>query len=1583
MRRKWMKHVSAKTTAWILSAAMLAGACPLATSAEEEMETVESETETSEDAVSEETEETSETESTEEKSTEEVTEETTEEEEISEEKRIESFSARIGNVTKICPTIGNNGEVTFHYYPTDGEEVAEAYVKGSWDGNWGVYFNMSEDENGVWSVTTDQLALDTSYEYGIVVNGNWVGDPTNPRNGGNSQILRNPVANSDGSVTIFYYPQGNEEVTLYYKEQADSSYTGIEMTADADHSALLSASISEIGTYSYYFTVDGERKEDKNCKDAGFTISKLPEDDKTVKSPVIDGKKVTFSYFAPTADAVYAAGNMTNWGDGKKLMNYQEKTGFWTLEMELDPGDYEYKFVVDGSWVTDPRNEEEKSGNSAFSIAMTDDDVKSPVINANNTTVSFYYDNKTASTVSLAGTMNGWDKEKNPMEYNEETGFWSISLKLEPGEYEYKFVVDGNDWKTDPRNSAKANGNSLLTIQKKAYTYHIYYYTKDFTSAENAKMWIWQDGGAGGVEYDFDELTTLEDGNEWLHADINVDLSSINVIPKAAGTWDGQDSTKAFANVNNDTDVTIYLIDDDTKVYTELPDVTQEVVYERYVLIEYERANGDYDNWNIYSWNTGIKSEYVADFTQINGKMVAFLPVDNTKENVSFCMRRSESGNAWAEKDGGDHNVNIPLNQTVVKAQFVQGEGIVGNLPYNTGYETIVKDKKVSFFYRDDEKYKDYTEDELAGKVELVYDGKKYEMTYDAEKERYTVDLELEAGQHAYGYKVDGELVLDKYNTNTTVVDGTTYSLFEYKTFELAPTASVEPESINYNQNAVLTVSLGEGISEDLTVAEIYADLSALGQSSKFAIDPALLEGTIAVKDTVSAGKKNIPVTIIDQYGNAYETKTSVTVTKRYAGSDFDWDEAVIYFAVTDRFFDGNSANNDAYGTGSYDLTQGSMYHGGDFAGLTQKLDYLKALGVNTVWITPIVENTETIVNCDGYEGQTNAGYHGYWASDFTTLNKHLGTEEEFSQLITELHKRGMKLMVDVVLNHAGYKTEDLFNNTYIAGKNMLRDSSTTVTGDDKKDALSGLPDFVTEDPDVRALLVEWQTSWISKYDIDYYRVDTVKHVDDTTWKAFKNALTKENPTFKMIGEYSGAGYATDFGQLGSGQMDALLDFDFNDQALNFCSGKVTEVEKFLENRNSAIDNTATMGSFLSSHDEDGFMYRLEKEHGLDADTAYALSKVAATLQITAKGQPVIYYGEELGQTGANNYPYQDNRYDFAWSKTSDNDMLNHYKTLLSIRNKYTDVFAKGTRSTVLADDAAGVLVAERSYGADSMYIAMNVNTEEKTVAIENLQANASYTDLYAGKEYRADANGVLTLSVPSAKDGGTMILKKTAKQEVIIDISDVVNSSSQETGDTMVSVSIDTPAITRITEPVYRKMDGTVVRGWDNVINAYIENAQQQQTPLASNVLAVTKQYIDIVLDKDVIKMIPQSSVKIMAENGSDFRFIFGNQAAYTFSHEELAKVSGNLNLNVNITTNKDFGQGFRSIVLSPSDENAVTKVSAAVQTGAENAGKIAFLFQKNMETQQIEPAGFTWIDANGGIALHDVMFKEFIILY
>ena len=925
----------------------------------------------------------------------------------------------------------------------------------------------------------------------------------------------------------------------------------------------------------------------------------------------------------------------------------------------------------------------------------------------------------------------------------------------------------------------------IIPVVEVVYHYTIYYYDFDATHmSENASdLWIWQKSGAGATAGTlFTAKEKLSDGNEWLRADVTLPYTDVQIIPRSKDEWKWQGDTVLYNNSATAENVTLYIVSNSNQAYTTLPELVKPK--SRSIMIEYDRPAKDYEGWNIYTWNSGFGSDVSVAFADINGKMVAKIPVKDSKADLklSFCMRHSTAADEWESKDGGDHYVTIPADQSVVKAVFTQGEGITEVLPYNAGYEMDGANDTIHFYYRNDTLAAENNLASLDGKVSVVVNGQTCPMTYDAANDRFGYDLTgVSTGDYYYYYVVDGTGELDAFNSEKADYSGKECSVCHFKKANMSVAASLSQYAMDYNDNNVLSVKLtakdGEGL-ETSEIAAITADLSELGLNREFAIDPTLMEGTISCLNTVAAGVKNIPVTVKDIYGNVYTTATNVTVTERKkSAGDFDWDEAVIYFAVTDRFFDGDASNNDAYGVGDYNVSEkgGSSYHGGDFAGLNQKLDYLKDLGVNTIWITPIVEN----ITEDQHDNETDTatyGYHGYWASDFTKLNKHLGTEQQFKALLDAAHSKGMKIMVDVVLNHAGYGTEDYFNSilTDADGNSisMIRDSSNTISGDDKYDSLSDLPDFVTENKAVTDQLVAWQTEWMSKYNIDYYRVDTVKHVETTTWAAFKNSLTKVNPDFKMIGEYSGAGYANNAGELGTGTMDALLDFDFNDFAQNFVTGNISSVENSLQKRNNAINNTSVMGSFLSSHDEDTLQYKLVNESKISEEEAYNLMKVAATLQITAKGQPVLYYGEEIGQGGANNWPLQTNRRDFDWTelekqKADSNSIYNHYKTMLAIRNAYTDVFARGNRSTVAVSDADGYEVISRSYGNNTLYVGMNVKEAEKEVVIPVAEsAGTVLKNLYDGKTYTVSADQNVSVTIPAAKDGGTIVLTAETKTE-------------------------------------------------------------------------------------------------------------------------------------------------------------------------------------------------------------------------
>lgn len=900
------------------------------------------------------------------------------------------------------------------------------------------------------------------------------------------------------------------------------------------------------------------------------------------------------------------------------------------------------------------------------------------------------------------------------------------------------------------------------------HTFTIYYYNEDLstdTDMGKVDLWMWNAGLNGSYVFD-GTYYDAENDVTWFKKTITVAGSNVE---KTVGLkaryditqgWDGgSDTADRSFTISGDENEVLYYVDGSDPVH-EKPVIKQ--TEKRYLVLDYENPGLKEKGITpqFYTWTSGYAS-VLTNFTYAGGdKWTVTIPAKPSCTKVDFCIALDSTGDPWI-KDGGDHSVTFPSDQKVIYASMKAGSEPEIAMPYNVGYEVDAEKQQVSYYYRDDTAFVDGTLKNMTVAVDV--NGTEYPMTYnDATKRFEYVKSGLTDGKTYYRYKANRAYVVDAFNSNSEKHNNADYSYFEYYKLNATVTAEVMNKSFNYNENNVVKFKVEQDSSDakTLEVASASIDVSSLGGSNAMPIEPELQAVTISATTDTTLGIKTLPITVTDQYGNKFSTTVDVEITDRVKENkkDFDWDEAVVYFMMTDRFFDGNESNNTASGADTYGDNPG-LYHGGDFAGVTTKLDYLQNLGVNTIWITPIVENIKGVAVTD--EGSKdvpyNAAYHGYWASDFTKLNPTLGTTEEFETMISEAHKRGMRIMVDIVVNHAGYGTESTF-------ADMLRDKS--VSEGDIKSWQSGLPDFATENADVRAKLVEWQTAWMKDYGVDYFRVDTVKHVDSTTWAALKNSTTEVNPAFKMIGEYYGAGYASNGSTLGSGQMDADLDFDFNDQATSFVSGNISSVEKFLSARNSALNNTYMTGQFLSSHDEEGFKAALMNGKKYTEDEATSAALVAATLQLTAKGIPVIYYGEEVGLSGLNNYPYQTNRYDMDFSlATEDNVTYQHYKNLLSIRNAYTDVFTRGSRNVVASSDEEGYDVVSRSYGGTTLYVGMNIKDAAKEVKVPvNANAGDTVKNLYDGKTYTVSSDKTVTVSIPAAKDGGTIILAEVKK---------------------------------------------------------------------------------------------------------------------------------------------------------------------------------------------------------------------------
>ena len=900
------------------------------------------------------------------------------------------------------------------------------------------------------------------------------------------------------------------------------------------------------------------------------------------------------------------------------------------------------------------------------------------------------------------------------------------------------------------------------------HTFTIYYYNEDLstdTDMGKVDLWMWNAGLNGSYVFD-GTYYDAENDVTWFKQTITVAGSNVE---KTVGLkaryditqgWDGgSDTADRSFTISGDENEVLYYVDGSDPVH-EKPVIKQ--TEKRYLVLDYENPGLKEKGITpqFYTWTSGYAS-VLTNFTYAGGdKWTVTIPAKPSCTKVDFCIALDSTGDPWI-KDGGDHSVTFPSDQKVIYASMKAGSEPEIAMPYNVGYEVDAEKQQVSYYYRDDTAFVDGTLKNMTVAVDV--NGTEYPMTYnDATKRFEYVKSGLTDGKTYYRYKANRAYVVDAFNSNSEKHNNADYSYFEYYKLNATVTAEVMNKSFNYNENNVVKFKVEQDSSDakTLEVASASIDVSSLGGSNAMPIEPELQAVTISATTDTTLGIKTLPITVTDQYGNKFSTTVDVEITDRVKENkkDFDWDEAVVYFMMTDRFFDGNESNNTASGADTYGDNPG-LYHGGDFAGVTTKLDYLQDLGVNTIWITPIVENVKGVaVTDEGSEDVPyNAAYHGYWASDFTKLNPTLGTTEEFETMISEAHKRGMRIMVDIVVNHAGYGTESTF-------ADMLRDKS--VSEGDIKSWQSGLPDFATENADVRAKLVEWQTSWMKDYGVDYFRVDTVKHVDSTTWAALKNSTTEVNPSFKMIGEYYGAGYASNGSTLGTGQMDADLDFDFNDQATSFVSGNISSVESFLSSRNTALNNAYMTGQFLSSHDEDGFKASLMNGKGYTEDEATSAALVAATLQLTAKGIPVIYYGEEVGLSGLNNYPYQTNRYDMDFSKaTKDNVTYQHYKNLLSIRNAYTDVFARGSRTVVASSDEECYDVIARSYGDTTLYVGMNIKDTAKEVKVPvSLAAGTEVKDLYSGATYTVGSDKTVAVTIPAAKDGGTVILTEVKK---------------------------------------------------------------------------------------------------------------------------------------------------------------------------------------------------------------------------
>ncbi|MFE7131997.1 pullulanase-type alpha-1,6-glucosidase [Streptomyces sp. NPDC057638] len=422
-------------------------------------------------------------------------------------------------------------------------------------------------------------------------------------------------------------------------------------------------------------------------------------------------------------------------------------------------------------------------------------------------------------------------------------------------------------------------------------------------------------------------------------------------------------------------------------------------------------------------------------------------------------------------------------------------------------------------------------------------------------------------------------------------------------------------------------------------------------------------------------------------------TKALAAEAARAARDDLTREQ--FYFVLPDRFAQGDPRNDRGGIPGGrldhgFDPTDKGFYQGGDLKGLTRKLDYIKGLGTTALWLAPIFKNRPV----QGAGKDASAAYHGYWITDFTQVDPHFGTNAELRELIDKAHAKGLKVFFDVITNHTadtvdyaertyGYKPKgshpyldrtgrpfddragvpevdaDSFPYTprprdtakvpaWLNDPTMYhnRGDSTFAGESSEQGDFAGLDDLWTERPEVVRGMEKIYERWVRDFDIDGFRIDTVKHVDMEFWTQWATALDtyaarRGREDFFMFGEVYSADPAVTAPYVTRGRLDSTLDFPFQDAARAVASrgapaGKLAEV--FAQDHRYTADraNAYNQVTFLGNHDMGRFGTFLKQDNpGASDAELLRRSRLANELMFLSRGNPVVYYGDEQGFTGA------------------------------------------------------------------------------------------------------------------------------------------------------------------------------------------------------------------------------------------------------------------------------------------------------------------------------------------------------------
>ena len=506
-----------------------------------------------------------------------------------------------------------------------------------------------------------------------------------------------------------------------------------------------------------------------------------------------------------------------------------------------------------------------------------------------------------------------------------------------------------------------------------------------------------------------------------------------------------------------------------------------------------------------------------------------------------------------------------------------------------------------------------------------------------------------------------------------------------------------------------------------------------------------------------------------------------------------------VYFVMPDRYANGDPANDRS--GGGYNPADTGYYHGGDLKGLTgdctgpRGLARVRDLGFTAVWITPPFGQKPV-------QG-SSAAYHGYWIRDFTAVDPHLGTEADFAAFVDCAHRLALKVYLDVVVNHTAdviqlsdtrYSATPRAASVPQAERNAKRPAWLNDVrryhnrGDIDFGSCSdqcfelgdffGLDDLATEQPRVVQGLADVYASWIRRYRVDGFRIDTARHVDARffhRWVPRIRAAARAAgvPAFELFGE----AFVTDAielsGYVRSRGLPNLLDFALQDAAASYAGGgagargmaaRLADDDYF----RTATGIAPTPPTFLGNHDMGRAALEVKQGSQSSGDELLRRVDLGHSLLYLLRGAPVVYYGDEVGMIGRGGD--QQARQDMfptaveEWQGQErvgsppigtgssfdvvDHPVARHLKALGALREVHP---ALSTGATIVRSAAGSVLVVSRVAGAREYVAAFNAGVRAARVTVATATPSSNWAVLLGGGDGgRTGADRRLTLELPA-----------------------------------------------------------------------------------------------------------------------------------------------------------------------------------------------------------------------------------------